>query len=118
MRVTSSSSLNILSPAFGEPGSLFPCSKKATKKNAINDIKYDRTRSKQRFINFSNFCCHTVPMYERFDELATVEFIIIIGVVHFEVMKLQFLIGHFSRVQSGYFQMLRNVKFLFSDIRA
>lgn len=40
----------------------------------------------------------TVPMDERLDELATVELIVAVGVVHFEVVELKLLLGHIRRV--------------------
>lgn len=39
-----------------------------------------------------------MPVDERFDELTAIEFIVIVGIMHFEVMKLQLLISHFTSV--------------------
>jgi hypothetical protein len=37
-------------------------------------------------------------MDERLDELATVELIVAVGVVHFKVVELKLLLGHIRRV--------------------
>ena len=40
----------------------------------------------------------TVPVDEGLDELAAVQLVVAVGVVHFEVVKLQLLLGHVARV--------------------
>lgn len=47
-------------------------------------------------------------MDKRFDQLATVQFIVVVGVVHLEVVELQFLFSHFAGVQWD-FHMLSNM---------
>lgn len=37
-------------------------------------------------------------MYQRFDQFAAVQFVVIVRIVHFKVMELKFLFRHFARV--------------------
>lgn len=39
-----------------------------------------------------------MPMDQRFDQLASVQFVIVVGVVHFKIVELKLLLGHFARV--------------------
>ena len=41
---------------------------------------------------------HTVPVNERLDELASVELVVPVRVVHLEVVELQLLLRHVARV--------------------
>lgn len=50
----------------------------------------------------------TVPMDQRLDQLTAVQFVIVIGVVHLEVVELQLLLGHFAGVQR-HFHVLGDV---------
>lgn len=47
-------------------------------------------------------------MNQRLDQLVAVQFVIIICVVHFEIMKLELLLGHFARI-NRYLHMLLNM---------
>jgi hypothetical protein len=48
-------------------------------------------------------------MNQRFDQLATIQFVVVVGVVHFEVVELQLLLRHFARIDVGHLHMLGNV---------
>lgn len=47
-------------------------------------------------------------MNKRLDQLASIQFVVVIGIVHFEIMELKFLITHFASVD-GDIHMLSNV---------
>lgn len=49
-----------------------------------------------------------MPVDQGLDQLAAVQFVVIVGVVHLEVVELQLLLGHFAGVQ-GHFHVLGNV---------
>lgn len=51
---------------------------------------------------------YTVPMNKRLYQLATVQLIVIVRVVHFEIMELQLLIRHLAGVY-GDVGMLRDM---------
>jgi hypothetical protein len=48
-------------------------------------------------------------MNQRFDQLAPVQLVVIIGIVHLEVVELQLLLGHFARINVRHLHMLGNV---------
>lgn len=41
---------------------------------------------------------HTMIMDERLDQFASVQFVVVVRVVHFEVMELQLLLAHLARI--------------------
>lgn len=47
-------------------------------------------------------------MNKRLDQLASIQFVVVIGIVHFEIMELKFLITHFASVY-GNIHVLSNV---------
>lgn len=49
-----------------------------------------------------------MPMDQRLDQLASVQLVVVVGIVHFEVVELQFLFAHFARI-NRHVHMLSNV---------
>lgn len=50
----------------------------------------------------------TVPVDKRLDQLATIQFVVVVWIVHFEVVELQFRLRHFARID-GNLHVLLNV---------
>jgi hypothetical protein len=50
----------------------------------------------------------TVPVNQTFDQLTAVQFVVVVSVVHFEIMELQLLLGHFARIDR-HLHVLSNV---------
>lgn len=50
----------------------------------------------------------TVPVYERLDQLTTIQFVVVVRVMHFEVVKLQLCLGHLTRI-NRHLHVLLNV---------
>lgn len=47
-----------------------------------------------------------MPMDQRFDQFATVQFVVVVGIVHFEVVELQFLFTHFTCIDWNFHMFL------------
>lgn len=48
-------------------------------------------------------------MDERFNQFTAIQFVIVVGVVHFEIVELQFIFTHFGGIDIWHFHMLLNV---------
>lgn len=56
-----------------------------------------------------------VPMDQRFDQLAPIQLVVVVGVVHLEVVELQFLFAHFARIDRDV-HVLSNVRLFLLEV--
>lgn len=56
-----------------------------------------------------------VPMDQRFDQLAPIQLVVVVGVVHLEVVELQFLFTHFARIDRDV-HVLSNVRLFLLEV--
>jgi len=73
--------------------------KEVEQNSGSNKTKYrNHKRNSNQRARLKSSSYLTVPMDQRFDQLAAVQLVVVVRVVHLEVVELQLSLGHLARI--------------------